>query len=180
MRNIVAKHGIIYGVVSIILGMFVLYGGAILYFSSYILVLLVPFVIFWLDSKEYKRQNDGYIDFGELIKSYFVILAMGAIMSFVFSYVHYSVISDTTKEANVEQQKQKPRFFGFNATIRDDYGSERVIEYGSKENLSVERLFGFPRLFMGFFVNLIGCLVLALIGAAIFKKAPKEDIAQVE
>ncbi len=174
MKNLVIKYGVIYGIIAIILGALYIYGKVSMSLN-FILSLLVLGVIFWMVGKEYKRSNNGFATLGELIKTYFVILVIGGAISMVSTMIQVNVISDETKESIVERQIQSQ----LDMYSSLGFDEVKIIEQEEilRESFTFESVFGFSSIVLSFVLGLFGFLIFALIGAAIFKKVPKEDIA---
>ncbi len=173
MKNLILKYGLIYGVIFVTYRTLALYGVISILFYT-IITLLVSGLFLWLSGNAYKRINNGYATSEELGKVFFRILAMGTVMLLVFNLIHHNVITEETKKVLVEIQYQSGLDFMDSLEMNED---NSVIERNYTIQTSMEKLFGFSSLIANFIEGILTDVAFALLGAAIFKKVPKENIA---
>ena len=121
---------------------------------------LVPFVAFLLlTQKEYRDQLGGYLTFGEGFIAGFLYSVFLGVLSGVFIYLYYSVLSPemigkilTSTQAELEKKNMTPE--------QVEQAMAMTSKFIGPISLTIFSLIG--TLFMG--------AVVALIGAAIFKK----------
>ncbi|HWD87369.1 MAG TPA: DUF4199 domain-containing protein [Mucilaginibacter sp.] len=121
---------------------------------------LLPFVAFLLlAQKEYKDQLGGYLTFGEGFSAGFKFALFTGLMVAVFTYLYLAVLSPDVMEKAVQQAKEQMEAKG-------NLSSEDI-----DKAVNITRKFGPIFGAIGALVfDLIAGIIVALIGAAIFKK----------
>jgi hypothetical protein len=170
MKKSILKYGVLYGVVSFLFSQFYLYGLVGLWMTT-LLGLLILFVFAWLISKDYKAMNDGYAEFGALLKYVFIASVIGLTISLIFGTIQSFMISEETKNAVVERMIESTN--SFNSLMIKDEEMLMELEEQARENFTVEKFFSLKTKIIGFFQGLFGSVIMAAIAAAIFKKNPK-------
>ncbi len=134
---------------------------------------LIPFIAFLLlTQKEYKDQLGGYITFGEGFMAGFLYSIFLGVLSAVFIYLYYSVLSPEMIDkllASTQAELEKKN----NMTQEQvDQAMAMTSKFIGPVSLTIFSLIG----------TIIMGVILALIGAAIFKKerSPFETAALKE
>jgi hypothetical protein len=126
----------------------------------------IPFIAFLLlAQKEYKDQLGGFITFGQGFSAGFRYAVFGGLMLAVFIFIYLTFLSPQILEQSIASQQDKFKEQGLSSE-QIDKANEIGKKYGP---------------IIGAFVAAIGLAIcgaiIALIGAAIFKKEPTiEDI----
>lgn len=168
MKSIVIKYGTIYAVIVLISSILYLFGYAGMAITTGI-NLVCLFVGFWFAGQDYKKGNDGYAAFGELVKVFFLTLMFAMVWSTLFNFVMYSFISDERKENIVENMIQS-QLSTYSSMGLMDEASLMQREEKLRDDFTVDKMFGLGNLLVGSVMMLFMYLVFALIGAGVFKK----------
>lgn len=170
MDNTAVKNGILSGIVGIIYSM-------ILYFidpgmmvgSMAYLGFLIPIIFMVLAAREEKAKNEGFLSFGEGLKVTILTVAIGMLLTSIFSYVLMNFIDpgmvDVIKEQAIAQAESMADMFG-----ADEAGKEAMMESIEDQDFAPTILTSI----MNFLVILIfPFFFIALIISAIVKKENK-------
>jgi hypothetical protein len=119
----------------------------------------LPFIAFlFLTQKEYKDQLDGYMTFGEGFLSGFLYAVFIGVLSAIFTYVYYAILSPEMVDKILVASQTKMTEQGL---------SQEQIDKAMEISRKYFAVFGAVGALFG--SAILGAIV-ALIGAAIFKK----------
>ncbi len=169
MKNIFIKYGIIYGIIS--LGLTVLYYQGItgmglqtaLSFGSFIVLLILAGI-------EYKKKNEGFAAFGELLKLFFGVVCVGVVIALVGQLIYSGILSDESKERMVQNQ------IDTTISMYESMGMDEDTLLDMEEKLveKLDSLFKPTTYLLGSLLSVLMLTVISLIPAAILKK-PRKD-----
>lgn len=172
--NDTIKHGGILGIISIALTL-------VFYVVDYALLAdwkvgLISFAVFIgyaiYAGIGYRKEIGGYLSFGKAFQHGFLIFAISALISTVFSILLYTVIDPElpakVTDVAVENAEKMMEGFGLSGDAMD--------EAMAKTRKDTEERYTIAGLAMGYVWALIGCAVFALITGAIVKKKEPEAI----
>jgi hypothetical protein len=127
--------------------------------SPVVYVGFIPFIAFLLMAiKEYKDQSGGFIKFGEAFLAGFLFSVFAGLMTAVFTYVYYTILSPQAYQLILDAQRAGMEAKGLSSD-QIDAGMEITTKYGTLIT-AIASIIVTP---------IIGAII-ALIGAAIFKK----------
>lgn len=119
----------------------------------------LPFIAFlFLTQKEYRDKLDGYLTFGEGFLSGFLYSVFTGVLTAIFTYVYYAILSPEMVEKMISSTQ---------AQLEAKNMSQEQID--SAMNITRKYFAVFGAVGAVFISAIIGA-VIALIGAAIFKK----------
>jgi Protein of unknown function (DUF4199) len=128
----------------------------------------LPFIAFLLlAQKEYRDKLSGFLTFGEGFLTGFLYSVFGAIMVAIFVYIYFGILNPHALDVAMESQRQALVDKGNLSSEQIDQSLEIAKKYGAIIG-AVGTLFVVP---------IFGAIV-ALIGAAIFKK--ERSVADIE
>lgn len=170
--NHAGKHALILGGISVVL---TLAAYAIDYtllasmsFSFLSLAIYIGYGIY--AGINYRNEIGGYLSFGKAFQHGFVVFALSALISTIFSILLYTVIDPElpakVTEAAVESAAKMMEGFGM--------PEEQMEEALSKTTEDTAKRYTVGGLAMGYGFSLIGCAIFALISGAIAKKKEPE------
>ena len=175
------KHGLLYGVISIVYLMVTYYLGIEAMASGWnsIAQLVMFFGLFYYFGVEARKLSGGYLGFSEAFKALFMVLALGVFIYILFYFILYTVIDPTLMERLMD--------FGLEKQLQelDDAGaSEETIDQMIQ---GMDMMKGFMgKLFSlgGFLLMYVLTLLIGSIGlaitAAVVKKNNPNPFAEVE
>ncbi|MCC6689648.1 MAG: DUF4199 domain-containing protein [Saprospiraceae bacterium] len=171
MKKLIIKYGTIYAIVSIIF--YVLYiFGVLSMMTNFIISIIVLAIVFWLAAKDYKAGNGGYASFGSLVKTYFLILVVGGVVSMIYSVVQNNLLSTEKKEEIVNRMIDSQLSL-WSKLMKNNESLLVEMEDQIRQDMTVEKVFGVKNQLVGVLINFFVYVILVIIGAAIFKKVPK-------
>lgn len=174
MKSIFIKYGTIYGLFSIVVALSFYFNLAGMGINS-VVNLGGLFVVLYFASKAIKRQQGGTATFGQLIKAYVPILAIGIVISILFSVILVIVISEDQKTKMVDSVVSSQ------TSMYQAMGMDEAQVARMEEDLSVkmrDQLFNPGMMALSSLYTFLMMLVLSLIPAAIFKKNPTTITAE--
>ncbi|PCH78168.1 MAG: DUF4199 domain-containing protein [Flavobacteriaceae bacterium] len=146
MKDIIKKTGINYGLIlGFILSLITLYAFAVdsTVLNNWWLVLLVPFfsaiVLGLLAIGTVKKEMNGFITFKEGFTTYFVMIALGLLITTVVSILIYNVVAPEFKEVVIEQQIVKTTEMMESYNIPYEQIDETVEKMREDDSLSVSK-----------------------------------------
>jgi len=128
--------------------------------SPIVYIGFIPFIAFlFLAQKEYRDQLGGFIKFGDAFLAGFLFAVFAGIGSAIFSYIYYT-LSPQAYQAILDAQRASMEAKGLSAD-QVDQAMDFTNKFGKLFTL-IGALIGTP---------IIGAII-AVVGAAIFKKEP--------
>jgi hypothetical protein len=156
--NVSAKWAVIYVITSIV----ITYTFQFLNIdqsSSARYLAYIPFIVFLLlAQKEYKDQLGGFVTFGKSFMAGFIYSVIAGVILAVFVYIYLGILSPQVLEQSLASQHDK--------LVENGMSSEQ-IEQATEMGRKYGAIFGGVAVL--FFTPITGAII-ALIGAAIFKK----------
>jgi hypothetical protein len=165
-KNVSLLYGLLNGGVNILITI-LLYLGGVKWFMSPLLYLSFVFLILFavLAARQQKKQQGGYLEFGEALKTTFLVLVIGLFLSTVFEYILYNYIDVPFGQALTQATAEK---FGREMENYNVMSQEKIDE--AVEQMLNTNAFTIGKMFFGFALRCIGMFILALIVSAIMKK----------
>jgi len=119
----------------------------------------IPFIVFlFLAQKEFKDQSGGYITFGDAFATGFRYALFSGILFAIFLYLYLTILSPEVFAKSVDAQRD--------AMVAKGLSSEQI-----DKAMEITKKYGAPiGAVVTVIMDLIVGAILALIGAAIFKK----------
>ena len=164
-KSVSLLYGLLYGGVSIVFTV-LLYLGGVKWFMSPVayLGLIIPVLFAVVAAVQQKKQQGDYLEFSEALKTTFLVLATGALISTVFDYVLFNYIDVPFREALTQASMEKMEKIFLKMGMPQDKIDEETAKLMDKNNYTIGKLL------LGFAFRCIGLFVLALIVAASVKK----------
>jgi hypothetical protein len=128
--SIALKHGILIGLITAVISLIELftgsYGGFLFGTVSFDLVIFLVVVA----NRNFKKQNDGYMSYGQGFKLTFLTLFTGAIISALIIFIYLSLIDpaaiEAIKEAKLRMIERIAGWFG--ASLQDEKMEEEMAK----------------------------------------------------
>ena len=165
MRNNILKYGVILGVILCI--------SSYLYLNatfSTTISMVVSFgallVMLVLSGLEYRKAQEGYASFGELIKLYVGVILVALLVSTIFSLIYMSILDEETKAALSNQIMENTLAMYEGMGIPQD----QLDAMSDELEKQFQDMFSPGTLIQGLLINLIIYFIISLIPAAILKK----------
>lgn len=168
MENHSVKNGLFFGLASIAYTLIVYLVSPKMLFSGFtgLLVALVMTVIFMvMAAKAERADNEGFLSYGEALKTTFFVFVIGSLISTIFSYILYNIIDpsliDLMKESAVETATKMAEFFG---------APEDQLDQIREEVMNQDMSMGVGRMILQWVYSLIFGFIVSLIVSAVVKK----------
>jgi len=128
----------------------------------------IPIVFAVLAGKAQKKEQGGYLEFSQALKTVFTVFVIWSFFATAFSYVLLNFIDVPFREAMAQQAAEKTEEFmqKFGAPQKD---IDKAVEEALNGNS-----FSFKNQFLGFALGSIFWFLISLIIAAIIKKKKPE------
>lgn len=170
MKKLALIFGILHGLIALI--MQILYhNGRIGNTMNSIISFTLLFGVFFVVGFLYKKSQDGFASFGELVKLFFVTGSMTVGLQFVGQLVLSQIYSED-KKVEIAQ-----RITDMQIEMQRSFGIFSEVQLASMEDKMMDdskNMFKPGFLIMGLVGNLVIYLLLALIPTAILKKNKKK------
>ncbi|HYE54759.1 MAG TPA: DUF4199 domain-containing protein [Chitinophagaceae bacterium] len=168
-QNVFLTYGLISGIVSILFALMLYLGGTewFLHPVAY-LGFAIPIVFAVIAAVKHKRNNGGYMSFGEALKGVFLVFVIGSLLSTAFNYIMFNFVDVPFAQALTQASAEKTSEFmeKFGASQED---IDKMVENSFKGNP-----YSLGKMFFGFVFGCIIWFIIALIIAAIVKKKRPE------
>lgn len=159
-------YGVLFGVISIAYSVILYLGGVNAYMHSsnkYIgVVIAVGFA--FLTAWQLKKQQGGYLEFGDSLKSIFKVMVIGILLSTIFDYVLFNYIDVAFREA-LKQASIDAMIYEMEKSNMPQSKIDQTLEWMEKFNS-----FGLAAQALAFAIRCILHFIIALIVSAIMKK----------
>jgi len=120
-------------------------------------ITFIPYIAFLLlAQKEYRDKSNGFMTYGEGFMTGFLFAIYTAILSTVFMYLYYKMLSPGTYEEIVKSTQSQMMAKG----LDEETAAKMTATYASITFLTIATLIG----------GIVTGSIISLIGAAIFKK----------
>ncbi len=166
IKPIWLKFGIIFGALSIILYLISYYVFPMGMWKQLLFGFTIMIVIMVLSAREYKREHDGILPYGEALKLTFLTGFTGSLIAGIFSIILINLVDpsivDILKEQAIESTQAMLESFG----AKEDVINEAMDEI---EN-DFESRFTFTSQLLGNFTNAIFIVIIASIVSIFVKK----------
>lgn len=172
--NHAAKHALILGVISVVLTLAAYaIDYTLLVSMSFLLISLAIYIGYGIYAGiNYRNEIGGYLSFGKAFQHGFVVFAVSALVSTIFSFLLYTVIDPELPakltEAAMENAEKMMAGFGM--------PEEQMEEALAKTQEDTLKRYTVGGLASGYAFTLIGCAIFALISGAIAKKKEPEAL----
>lgn len=169
----ILQYGLLSGLLGILMFLGLYLGGTKL-FTSPIAYLgyLIPIVFAVLASIKQKKQQAGYLKFGEALKTSFGVLVITSLVSTLFTYVMMNYIDTefaaSMKEYSMQVTENMMKKFG----ASQDQIDEAVKKASEKDQ------FSFGNVLLGFTFGCIFWFIISLIISLIVRKENKDGMPQ--
>ena len=168
MSSNVIKHGVFYGLISMVTT-FLLYNG-ILGTMALSGIGLVAFILILISAgKKHKAENGGFASMGELVKTFSLILIIGLIISTMFQFVYTMTMSEEKKEAFAETMVEKQ-----SAMMAKILPEEQLGDFEDAIYEQANAMFNPSAILIGLLTGAVFSVIISLIPAAIMKKTRPE------
>ena len=169
MKNIILRYGLIYGGVTALISILYQHGIGGIFFN---LIFSIPFMIFIIvvAGRKYKAGNGGYATFGELVQLLMGVFVLASFTSLVVMLVHGQFLSAELKQTIIDNSIENQLAI-FEMFVPD----ELMVELEDQIDVQQQSLFDVRTTLKGFLYGIFGSLFIALISAAIMKKAKPES-----
>lgn len=172
--NTTLKNGLLAGVITSVLlvGLHYLSFEASQSFSVQLGIgLLIPIIFMVLAIKSEREMQEGFISFGEALKTSFLVFMISAIIVGIAQFALYQTFSDDTWGQIVEMQKENAKgimeMAGADAMTIDEALDEEITLEKIKASMS-----GVSSFLIGLLGNAFIGLIISLIVSAIMKRNP--------
>jgi hypothetical protein len=165
-KNVSLLYGLLNGGVSILITILIYLGG-VQWFMSPLLYLSFVFLILFavLAARQQKKQQGGYLEFGEALKTTFLVLVIGLFLSTLFEYFLYNYIDVPFGQALTQASAEK---FGDTMEKYKMMSQDKIDE--AVEQMLNTNAFTIGKMLFGFALRCIGMFIAALIVSAIIKR----------
>jgi len=168
-QNVILNYGLIGGLISIVSFLILYMGGASLFVNPLAFIFyLVPITMAVLACRAKKKQNGGFLEFAEALKTSFGVMVIMALVSTIATYIVLNIIDPSFRESltqvTIEKTQEMMKKFGVPQADID----KKVQE------LATTNSFGIGKLLMQFAFGCILWFIVALIISAIVKKKKPE------
>ena len=172
--NVGVTYGLICGLASIIFGL-ILYMGGVKMFVNPIAYLgfVIPIVIATLGGLKQKKNNGGYIEFSEALKTVFLIFVIGSVISTAFNYILLNFIDIPFREALAQETAEKT------AQFMQKFGASQDQIDKATEDILKGNSYTIGKQLLGVAFFCIVWFIVSLIIAAIIKKKKPEFPAAI-
>jgi hypothetical protein len=165
-KNASLLYGLIFGGVSILYTVLLYLGGVDRFMGPLrYLAFVFPVVFAVLAALQQKKQQGGYLEFSEALKTTFTVLVVGTFFSVAFEYVLYNYIDVPFGQALTQRAAEILR----KAMEKYKMMSQDKIDETVDKMLN-ENNYTIGKMVMGFALKCILMFILALIVSAIVKK----------
>tara|TARA_B100000497_G_C7562633_1_gene339342 strand:+ start:225 stop:725 length:501 start_codon:yes stop_codon:yes gene_type:complete len=114
----------------------------------------------------YRKSQEGFASFGELIKLYGGIIIMAILMSTIFSLIYMSTLDEATKSAISEKMMDNAMSMYESMGVPQD----QMDIMSDELEKQFENMFSPSTLIQGALINFLMYFIISLIPAAILKK----------
>ncbi|MDH5368032.1 MAG: DUF4199 domain-containing protein [Cyclobacteriaceae bacterium] len=171
-KDYVLKHGVILGLIHIILFLliYLIDLNLVVSFSYMFMVLAINFGFCIYAGIQYRKENGPYLLFGKAFKLVFLILAINGLLNLILGIVIISV--DENYSANMEEAQ-----VSFSIGIAEWFGApeEALDEAREKAYEEVKGKFTVLQTIKGYFIGLIFYAIgAAIVGLVVRKKEPED------
>lgn len=165
MNKIGLIFGGIFGVLSFVNGYFSMQG---MYgtWTAFFLTLALLIVLLVVAAIQYKKNNEGFASFGELLRLFFVITFIGTILGMLLSYIYMNTMSDEAMSAMLD------RIIETQMNMYESMGMDEATLSKMSDELENKRdeLYTPSTMAIGSIMNMFLYFLVSLIPAAILKK----------
>jgi len=171
--NPTLKNGFLAGIISsiLIIGLHFLSFESSQSFSVQIGISLVPIIFMVLAVRSEREMQEGFISFGEALKTSFLVFMIAAAISSVAQFVLYQTFTDDTWARIVEIQKENAiglmEMAGADAVTMDEALNEEMTVDKIKASMS-----GIGSIALGLLGAAFIGIIISLIVSAIMKRNP--------
>ena len=169
MENHSVKNGLYFGLASIAYTLIIYLLNPKMLFSGFtgIIVAIILTVVFMVMAARAERaDNEGFLSYGEALKTTFLVFVVGSLLSTIFSYSLYNYIDpslvDQMKEAALETSVKMAEFFG---------APEDQLDQIREEIMNQDMSMGVGRMILQWVYSLIFGFICSLIVSAFVKKS---------
>jgi len=125
--------------------------------SSLKYITFIPYIAFlFLAQKEFRDRSGGFMTYGQGFMTGFLFAVFTAILTTIFIYIYYTMLSPGTYDGIVKSTKDQMMAKG----LDEETAAKMTATYASVTFLTIATLLG----------GVITGTIISLIGAAIFKK----------
>ena len=165
-KNISLLYGLLYGGVNILFTVLLYLGGVERFMSPWASIVYIPPIAFaFLAAIQQKKQQGGYLEFSEALKTTFLVLVTGTLISVAFEYILYNYIDVPFGQALTQAAAEKLS----EAMEKSKLMSPDKIDEMTEKMLSTNN-YSLGKMFLGFAIKCILLFILSLIVSAIIKK----------
>lgn len=168
MRNQAARYGIMFGgaLVAIKLIMYIINARLLFqYGPTFLIGLIVPLAFMYLSIKATREEQEGFISFGEAVKSSFLTYMTGTLISIFFQFILYNFIDSSLIELSHEVAMDT-----VSGMMDQLGGQEEMLEEIEAQLEEVPKTFTFGQAMLQFMTYLIiPGIIYALIMSAVMK-----------
>lgn len=132
------------------------------------LAYLIPIIFAVLAGKAQKKEQGGYLEFSQALKTVFTVFVIWSFLSTVFSFVLLNYIDVPFREAMAQQAAEKTE------EIMQKFGAPQKDIDKAVEDALNGNSFSLKSQFLGFALGSIFWFLISLIIAAIIKKKKPE------
>lgn len=157
-------YGVLYGVASIVLTVIMYLGGVEIWMSkiSYLGIAL-PVGFAFLTAAQLKKQQGGYLEFADSLKTVFKVMVIGLFLSMVFDYILLNYLDVAFNQALMQATTQEME----KEMIRNKMSQEKIDEF--LENMGKVNQYSLALHGLTFAIRCILHFIVALIVSAIMK-----------
>jgi len=171
--NTTIKNGLLAGVISsiILVGLhFVSFELSQSFSVGLIIVLVFPVIFMVLAIIAVRNEQEGFISFGEALKTSFIVFMICAIVVGIAQFALYQTFTDDTWNKIVDIQLENAQ------DMMEMVGADETAMDIMKEELTIEKIkestSGIGNMMLGLLVNAFIGLIISLIVSAIMKRNP--------
>ena len=168
-KNIGVTYGLISGLASVLFGL-LLYMGGVKWFVNPVayLAFVIPIIFAILAGVKQKKLNEGWLEFGEALKTVFTVFVIGTLISTIFNFILLNYIDEPFRQALTQETAEKTQQFMQKLGVSQDQIDKTVDDMMKGNSYTI----GKQALGVAFFC--IFWFIISLIIAAIIKKKKPE------
>lgn len=164
------RHGLIFGLVNVVLTLFIYFMGASFLADHFILVpailLLIAIIYPIVITLRFRKMNENLLPFRDAFQISFFVMLISGLIAAIFGLLLYHVIDPDYPTQVMEKMRESLTEFMSRAGV-----SEEQIEEGLNQNSMAEK-FSVMGQIKSFFFSIIFYAIFSLIVAAIAKRNP--------
>ena len=165
MKKLILTYGGILGLIMSISG-YMYYNSGLSTTTSMIVSFGSVIVLTVLSGLAYRKSQEGFASFGELIKLFAGVIFLGILLSTVFTMIYVSTLDEATKADISERMLENALGMYESMGMPQD----QIDAMSDQLEKQFDNIFSIGTLIQGVLINVVVYFIISLIPAAIIKK----------